>query len=81
VTVGDLADVASAIAPRALSLVAPVDGQNRLVGRDRLRAAFETARHAYETAGAADRLQLTDRAGTETESAAWLSMQLRRDAP
>jgi hypothetical protein len=67
-TVGDLSDVAGALAPRPLRLDGLVDGLNRRVPADQASQLFQPARAAYQSAKAADRLQLA----ADGKVAAWL---------
>lgn len=57
-TVGDLCDVAAALAPRAVCLEGMVDGLNRIVPDAELAGRYEPARTAFAAAGATDRLGL-----------------------
>ncbi len=75
-TLGDLADVTAALAPRAVRLEALVDGLNRRVTAADAAKTYEPARAAYRTAQAADRLRLDDAAG-DRRGAAWLLAQLK----
>jgi hypothetical protein len=51
-TVGDLADVAAALAPLPLRLEALIDGVNRAASAAEIRAAYGPAQNAYRARGA-----------------------------
>jgi dienelactone hydrolase len=55
-TVGDLCDVAAALAPRPLHLERLVDGLNRRTDADTLRKTYESTQEVYRAAGADKRL-------------------------
>jgi hypothetical protein len=57
-TMGDLSDVAAALAPRPLRMEGLVDGVNHEVSADLLARTMEPTRSAYNSAGAESRLQL-----------------------
>jgi len=57
-TVGDLSDVAAALAPRPLWLEGLVDGLNRQVSAEELARTLEPARSAYRDPGVGDRLRI-----------------------
>jgi cephalosporin-C deacetylase-like acetyl esterase len=70
-TVGDLSDIAAALAPRPLRLEGLVDGCNRRVPAEAAARSLMPTRQAYESAGAPERLQIeTDDRPRET--ARWL---------
>jgi cephalosporin-C deacetylase-like acetyl esterase len=74
-TVGDLGEVAAALAPRPLRLEGLVDGLNRRATSDAVSKAFEPARTAYRTASAPERLTVESEPGRGI--AAWLLTQLK----
>ena len=57
-TVGDLCDVAAALAPRPLLMEGLVDGVNRPVGREELEKVYRGARDAYYDAGVPENLRI-----------------------
>jgi len=67
--VGDLCDVAAALAPRPLRIEAPVDGRNRALSPDEAAARYQPARGAY--ADHADRFAITS--GLSDDVPAWLA--------
>jgi hypothetical protein len=75
-TAGDLGDVAAALAPRPLRLEGLVDGLNRKAGGEALARALETARAAYRSAGAPDRLHVGQDSATAAAVAGWLLAQM-----
>ena len=74
-TVGDLADVAGALAPRPLRLEGLVDGLNRRVNADVLTKTYEPVRNAYRATKAADRLVVE---ATPGKPSVWLLAQLKK---
>jgi dienelactone hydrolase len=78
-TMGDLGDVAAALAPRALRIQGPVDGLNREVAADSLSAALGPARAAYRSSNAESRLVLGAGGIAGRSTAHWLLQELRRD--
>lgn len=72
-TVGDLGDVAAALAPRPVCLDGLVDGVNCRVSGAALAKAFDVTQTAYQDAKAKDRLTI----GGDVKPAAWLAAQLR----
>jgi hypothetical protein len=72
-TVGDLGDVAAALAPRPLWLGELVDGVNQRVAKDTMKKALAGVQAAYTSARAAEQLRL----GGE-DLAGWMAKQLRR---
>ena len=71
-TVGDLSDVAAALAPRSLRLEGLVDGRNRVVSMPELRRWLEPTLEAYESS-ACRLLMKTD---LTDDVAPWLSAAL-----
>jgi hypothetical protein len=67
--IGDISDVAAALAPLPLRIEAPVDGRNRAVTRDELETWFKPTRDAY--ADAPDRFSITSDLGDDL--ARWLA--------
>jgi cephalosporin-C deacetylase-like acetyl esterase len=78
-TVGDLADVAAALAPRPLRLEGLVDGLNRQADAKELGRAFAPADAAYRLGGVQDRLCLRTDAAPGEAAAEWLLTQLREN--
>jgi hypothetical protein len=78
-TVGDLVDVAAALAPRPLRLEGLVDGLNREVSNDALAKAFEPARNAYRSVNAEAVLQVVGSDRPADSVARWLLRQLITD--
>jgi hypothetical protein len=76
-TAGDLCDVTASLAPRPVRLVGLVDGLNRILKTDALRALYEPAQTAYRSAGASKRLQVEMTAPAEEGSWRWLLEQMR----
>jgi len=72
-TIGDVPDLAAALAPRPLRLDGLVDGFNRLRTAADVRAIYRPAQQDYNRAGAADRLIVHD---TTTPPTEWLLKQL-----
>jgi hypothetical protein len=73
-TVGDLGDVAAALAPRVLRVDRAVDGRNVRVSAEALGKAYEPARAAYRDARAGDRLALGD---ARQSVGRWLAAHLK----
>jgi len=73
-TIGDVPDLAAALAPRPLRMDGLVDGFNRLRTAAEVRDIYRPAQHKYTSAGASDRLVIYD---TTTPPAKWLLEQLR----
>jgi len=73
-TVGDVCDVAAALAPRPLRFEGLVDGRDCVVTEPELRRWLEPTRQAY--AAHEDRLVLTSR--VSTDAGAWLAAALKR---
>ena len=73
--VGDLADVAAALAPRPLLLAGMVNGRNVRLETSELEHTFRPVTAAFAAAGAAGRLTL---AAEPRDAAAWLRRQLRQ---
>lgn len=73
--VGDLDDVAALLAPRPLRLEALVDGRNRRMSLESLRATYTRTRASYTLNRAAD-LQLRDTASDDRDLADWLARSL-----
>ena len=76
-TVGDLTDVAAALAPRALRLERLVDGLNRPVSVEELEQTYAPVRTAYAEARAQGRFLLGAKASSSAEVAGWLATHLR----
>src|SRR5262249_9362238 len=55
-TMGDLADAAAALAPRALRMEGLVDGLNRALPLDAMSRALEPARASYQSSNAGSHL-------------------------
>ena len=72
-TVGDLDDVAAALAPRPLRLEALVDGRNRLVSSQRLRQEYPLTRIAYQGGG----FSMGSEAANAETMAAWFAAQCK----
>jgi pimeloyl-ACP methyl ester carboxylesterase len=71
---GDIADIAAALAPRPVALSGLVNGRNILVEGAEIEKAFDPAKRAYQSAGAASRLTF----GAESKNiAAWLIAALK----
>jgi dienelactone hydrolase len=77
--VGDLCDVAAALAPRALRMEALVEGLNRLATADRLAESFQPTRAAYGGAGASERLTIEVERTPADGVAQWILTEIRRD--
>jgi cephalosporin-C deacetylase-like acetyl esterase len=77
-TVGDLADVASALAPRPLRLAGMVDGLNRPVPAEVLEKQLATVQAAYHGLEADSRLFMEGRKST-SRAARWVVDQLLGD--
>jgi cephalosporin-C deacetylase-like acetyl esterase len=75
-TVGDLCDVAAALAPRPLRLEGLVDGRNRPVPAKDLANTYEPARRAYGAAHAGKKLQLEAEPASAAAVAGWLRNNL-----
>jgi hypothetical protein len=75
-TVGDLCDVAAALAPEPLRLEALVDGLNRTATDKEAARTYETARASYRAAKAESRLHLGDEARA-LSPARWVLQQLQ----
>jgi cephalosporin-C deacetylase-like acetyl esterase len=78
-TVGDLVDLAAALAPRPLRLERLIDGLNREVSNDALAKAFEPARNAYRSMKVAAVLQVVGSERPADSVARWLLRQLITD--
>jgi len=76
-TIGDVADLAGALAPLPLRIETVVDGRNRRVGQEDLLQAFAPARRAYEPSG--DRLILEPAASAD--AVAWLLKAVSKTPP
>ncbi len=74
-TVGDLPDLATAMAPRRLRIEGSVDGHNRRVPADHLARTYAPTVAAYKTAGHASRLLVEPK--TAPTVAEWLATGLR----
>jgi hypothetical protein len=78
-TMGDLVDVAAALAPRSLRMEGLVDGLNRELTADSLSQALESARAAYRSSNAESRLELRPGGASRRLIARWLLHELRGD--
>ncbi|MGE4562143.1 MAG: acetylxylan esterase [Rhodospirillales bacterium] len=74
--VGDISDIAGAIAPRPLKIENLIDGLNRSVSADSLGSTFAVTTEAYRNARAGDRLSLS--VDKKSESAAWLLSHIKK---
>ncbi|HYT94936.1 MAG TPA: acetylxylan esterase [Gemmataceae bacterium] len=74
-TVGDLTDVAAALAPRPVRLEGLVDGLNRRVGPAELAKAYAPARAAYQATP--ERFSAVAEPGTAEETARWLLARVK----
>jgi hypothetical protein len=71
--VGDISDIAAAVAPRPLLMTGCVSGRNVLLSSSELDQALAAVRQAYQGSS-----QLTIRTGPpEEDVSAWLISQLR----
>jgi hypothetical protein len=75
-TVGDVADIAAALAPRPLLVECPVDGLNRGVRSDTIAVALAPASRAYRSANANGQFSINLTA--QDDSALWLVDQIKR---
>jgi hypothetical protein len=73
---GDLPDLVAALAPRAVRLDGLVDGLNRRVKEDVLKAAYQPALQTYQTARHAERLTLHEDPATEQQVVQWFMEQI-----
>jgi len=73
-TVGDLADVAAALAPRPLMLSRLVDERNAAESEKLLEKEYALARRAYRAAGEEKKIELAERAVSPAD---WLAERLR----
>jgi dienelactone hydrolase len=78
-TMGDLAAVAAALAPRAVRLEGLVDGLNRVLTFDAMTRALEPVRASYQSSNAGSRLQLVAGRDSGRQAALWLLKELRAD--
>ena len=78
-TMGDLAEVARALAPRSLRMEDLVDGLNREVPAESLTNTLESARAAYRSYSAESRFQLVAAGARRLPSARWLLQELKAD--
>ncbi len=76
-TVGDLSDVAAALAPRPVRLEGMVDGLNRRARAESLTETYAPARAAYQAAGARDRFSVGVEPAPADQVARWLLAQLK----
>jgi hypothetical protein len=77
--VGDMSDLAAALAPRPLRMEAMVDGLNRALSAAALDATFAPARTAYRAAEAHQQFVLRSQEASLLEAADWLATQIKRD--
>jgi hypothetical protein len=75
-TVGDVADIAAALAPRPLRVECPVDGLNRAIPSDTSAVAFAPTSQAYRSANASRRFSL--HVTGQDDPALWLLDQIKR---
>jgi len=75
-TVGDVADIAAALVPRALLVECPVDGLNRGIPSDTIAVAFAPTSQAYRLANASEQFSL--HVTGQDDSAMWLLDQIKR---
>jgi len=75
-TVGDVADIAAAIAPCPLKIDNLVDGRNRQVLASAAAEAFVNARQAYQRHGFSGQLSVS--AARDREAAVWLLAQIKK---
>jgi dienelactone hydrolase len=75
-TLGDLCNVAAAIAPRPVRMEGLVDGLNRAVAPDSLTKTFADASESYRSAGAESDLEIRAGAGPGPQTARWLLEKL-----
>lgn len=73
--IGDLPDLAAALAPRHLRIEAAVDGHNRLVSAEELNRTYGPTTAVYKKAQHANRLQLESK--TAPSLVEWLAATLR----
>jgi hypothetical protein len=78
-TLGDLGDVAAALAPTPLRLEGLVDGLNREVSADSMAKALEPVRAAYRSSNAEARLDLRAGGISSRLTAQWLLQALSED--
>jgi hypothetical protein len=78
-TLGDLDDVAAALAPTPLRLEGLVDSLNREVSADAMAKTLEPVRAAYRSANAETRLELRAGGSSSRLTARWLLEELRED--
>src|SRR5262249_3473591 len=71
---GDVADIAAALAPRPLTMDAPVNGRNIRVEETALAQTFGSAKEAYREAGAAEKFTLR---AEPQDISGWLAAQLK----
>jgi hypothetical protein len=77
--VGDLPELAAALAPRPLRLSGLVDGLDRAVPVPQLETTLATVRAAYHSHAAESRLRLEDGAHVTETAASWILRQIRPD--
>jgi hypothetical protein len=75
-TAGDMPDLVAALAPRVARLDGLVDGLNRRVKEDVLKAAYRPAIQAYQTARYAERLTLHEEPATDQQVVQWFMEQI-----
>jgi hypothetical protein len=75
-TVGDVADIAAALAPRPLRVEYPVDGLNRGIPYDTIAVAFAPTSQTYRLANAGKQFSL--HVTGQDDSAMWLLDQIKR---
>jgi cephalosporin-C deacetylase-like acetyl esterase len=73
--IGDLSNVAAALAPRPVCFDGLVDGLNRQVPIERVREQYEPVVESYQRDGAEDRLTIAESSASPAE---WLRRQLAK---
>jgi dienelactone hydrolase len=76
IAAGDVSGLAAALAPRPLRMEGLVDGLDRAVGAEALRAIMEPVESAYRSRGAGPQLRLGDGGATSLPAAQWLLQQV-----
>jgi hypothetical protein len=71
-SVADLCDLVTALAPWPLLMEALVDSCNRRASRVQVEKIFHVARTAYQIAGEPERLRIDVESNTVNRTAAWL---------
>lgn len=76
VAVGDLAEVAATLAPRAFRMEEPVDGRNRRVDAEAAMKALESAARTYRAAGQREQFSMAIK--PDNDLGRWLLEKTRR---